>query len=137
MPTVVPRRIEGVFFDREPLHQIASPGSHTAIPALQTAFRVSGDIRQHLLHFLEGVSCPRGAVCPLASPLGSPRSVHPVLAAPRLPWRRTRGVKLRRFCGQVHGDQDLLGDGFALDEGDQAQWSLACRADGLDAEDPA
>jgi hypothetical protein len=46
-------------------------------------------------------------------------------------------VKLRRFCGQVHGDQDLLGDGFALDEGDQAQRSLACRADGLDAENPA
>jgi hypothetical protein len=44
-------------------------------------------------------------------------------------------VKVGRIRGQVHGDQDLLGDGFALDEGDQAQRSLACRADGLDPED--
>ena len=28
-------------------------------------------------------------------------------------------VKLGRIRGQVHGDQDLLGDGFALDEGDR------------------
>ena len=67
----------------------------------------------------------------------SPRSVHPVLAALRLPRRRPRRVKLRRLCWQVHGHQNLLGDGFALDQGDQAQRSLAFLADGLDPENPA
>jgi hypothetical protein len=28
---------------------------------------------------------------------------------------RPRGVKLGRFCWQVRGDQDLLGDGLAPD----------------------
>jgi hypothetical protein len=43
-------------------------------------------------------------------------------------------VKLRRFRRQVHGDQDLPGDGFALDQREQAQRSLAFQANGLDPE---
>jgi len=37
----------------------------------------------------------------------------------------------------MHRDQDLPGDALALDEGDQAQWSLTLGANGLDAEHPA
>jgi len=52
-------------------------------------------------------------------------------------WNGCCPVKLRRLCWQVHGHQNLLGDGFALDQGDQAQRSLAFLADGLDPENPA
>ena len=68
------------------------------------------------------------------------RSVRPVFPFPNLTVafrRRPRRVKLRRLCWQVHGHQNLLGDGFALDQGDQAERSLAFLANGLDPEHPA
>jgi hypothetical protein len=46
-------------------------------------------------------------------------------------------VKLRRFRREVHGDQDLSGDGLVLDEGDQAERSLALGAEDLKPENPA
>ena len=45
-------------------------------------------------------------------------------------------MKLGRIRGQMHGDQDLPGDGFALDERDQSQRNLPFLAYGLDAEYP-
>ena len=45
------------FLVREPLPDIASPGCrtrHPSLAALQAAFRMSGHIRQHLWHVLEG-----------------------------------------------------------------------------------
>ena len=43
-------------------------------------------------------------------------------------------MKLGHFRGQVHGGQDLLGDMLRLDEGDEAQWPLALRAEELKPE---
>jgi hypothetical protein len=47
------------------------------------------------------------------------------------------GAGLGDIGGQMHGDEDLLGDGFALVERDQAQRDLALWACGLDPENPA
>lgn len=77
-----------------------------AIPALQAAFRMSGHIRQHLWHVLEG-ELEHGAQCTPSRPAKVARSVHPVsryLALPVTPWWRTRRVKVARIRGQVHGD---------------------------------
>ena len=56
------------------------------------------------------------------------RSVQPVLPSRLLPVlarRRARGVELGNRGRQVHGREDLPGNRLALDQGDQAQRSLA------------
>jgi hypothetical protein len=68
------------------------------------------------------------------------RSVHVVPRIAQLPVasrRRARGVKLGNIGGQMHGGQGLLGDGFALDQGDQAERRPASRAEHVDAEHAA
>ena len=74
---------------------------------------------------------------PIASPLGASRSVHLAVSTTRLPGRRACGVKCGDVHRQVHRGQDLFGDVFGLNEGDQAQRGLALRADNLKTERPA
>jgi hypothetical protein len=45
-------------------------------------------------------------------------------------------VKLRDRSGQVHGREDLLGNVLGLDEGDEAQRSVALTALDVDRERP-
>ena len=74
------------------------------------------------------------------APVAAVLSVDRVFRFPRLAvasrWR-ARGVMLGHLCRQMHGDQYLLGDGFALDEGDQAERSPAFGAHDADPEHTA
>jgi len=79
---------------------------------------------------------PRGAVHAIASKRRS-RSVQPSIAAAFvLGWRsgRARGMKPRNLRRQVHCGLDLLGDGLLVDERDEAELSVAIRADDLKVE---
>ena len=62
---------KGVSSFKNPYPTLRYQASVGAIPPLRAAFRAS----RHRRHVLKGVSGPRGAVYPIASPPGSPRSV--------------------------------------------------------------
>ena len=76
-----------------------------ASPPVQGAFCAS----RHRRHVLKGVSRPRDAVYPIATPPASPRSVHPVITAARGPRWRASGMKLGDGRGEAAWGRGWVG----------------------------